>query len=251
MPCCGGERDDLLDRLQGADLVVGPHHRDQRRPTPGRARQPRAARRRRAARLSSTGSSSTSASSASRSQCSGSSTAWCSTAVARMRVRRGSSAQPRPVDALDREVVGLGAAGGEHHLARAAVERLRDRLAGLLDDPPGVSAGRVQRARVADLEQVRRHRLDRRGHHRRGGGVVEVDRAVGDVHSLPSVRRGRDVPVTAEGGPLPQIRRGYLRSPIVSRHPDGRRGLRRPLSRSGGRSRSPRRGGDRGPPGGS
>ena len=26
----GGERDDLLDRLQGADLVVGPHHRDQR-----------------------------------------------------------------------------------------------------------------------------------------------------------------------------------------------------------------------------
>ena len=82
-----------------------------------------------------------------------------------------------PVDPLDREVVGLGAARGEHHLARPAVQRLRDRLARLLDHPPRVAPGRVQGARVADLEQVRGHRLDGRGHHRRGGGVVEVDRA--------------------------------------------------------------------------
>ena len=46
----GGDRDDLVDRLQRADLVVGPHHRDQRPPTRGRARRPRAARRRRAGR---------------------------------------------------------------------------------------------------------------------------------------------------------------------------------------------------------
>ena len=53
------------------------------------------------------------------SQSSGSRTAWCSIAVDRMRVRRGSSRAARPEDALEREVVGLGAAGGEDHLARA------------------------------------------------------------------------------------------------------------------------------------
>ena len=119
------------------------------RPSRGRARPRRAALRRRAGPAASTGSSSTSAPSASASQCSGSSTAWCSTAVLRMRVRRGSCGAPGPEDALDREVVGLGAAGGEHDLAGAAVERLRDGLAGLLDDPAGVPAGGVQRAGVA------------------------------------------------------------------------------------------------------
>ena len=46
----------------------------------------------------------------------------------------------RPEQALDGEVVGLGAAGGEHHLARPAAQRPGDRLARLLDDPPGVAA---------------------------------------------------------------------------------------------------------------
>ena len=46
-----------------------------------------------------------------------------------------------------REVVGLGAAGGEHDLARAAAERARDRLPRLLDDPASLAPGAVQRAR--------------------------------------------------------------------------------------------------------
>ena len=85
-----------------ADLVVGPHHRDQRDATPGRARRPRAGRRGRAGRGASTGSSSTSAPSCRPSQCSASSTAWCSTGVARIRARRGSAsrrAQKRPLTA--------------------------------------------------------------------------------------------------------------------------------------------------------
>ena len=57
----------------------------------------------------------------------------------------------RPEDALEREVVGLGAAGGEHHLAGPAAERPRDGLAGLLDDPAGGPSGGVQRGRVADV----------------------------------------------------------------------------------------------------
>ena len=48
----------------------------------------------------------------------------------------------RPEEALDREVVGLGAAGGEHDLAGPGAERRGDRLAGLLDDPPGTAARR-------------------------------------------------------------------------------------------------------------
>lgn len=42
-----------------------------------------------------------------------------------------------PVQALDGEVVGLGAAGGENDLAGAGTERLGERLAGLLDRTPG------------------------------------------------------------------------------------------------------------------
>ena len=87
------QRGDLGDRLHGADLVVGPHHRDERdllgvvvelglergerRGGPARRR----------------GASATSAPSASPSHSTGSSTAWCSTAVASTRVRRGSSAR--------------------------------------------------------------------------------------------------------------------------------------------------------------
>jgi hypothetical protein len=71
-----------------------------------------------------------------------------------MRVRRGSSAQAGPVDALDREVVGLGAAGGEDHLAGPAAQRLRDRLAGLLDRPGARAVPTRAGARVADLEEM-------------------------------------------------------------------------------------------------
>jgi hypothetical protein len=50
-----------------------------------------------------------------------------------------------PVEALDREVVGFGAAAGEDDLAGAGAEDLGDLLAGLLDDAAGTAAGVVER----------------------------------------------------------------------------------------------------------
>ena len=155
MPCARGDRDDLVDRLERADLVVGEHHRDQRdrlrvaldggpqrvdvEPGPlvdGQQLHLGALVLRPASR-------------------SGSSTAWCSIArredagAARIGVATG------PVDALDREVVGLGAARGEDDLARPAVERLGDPLARLLHDA-GARCGRRRAASWGCRRRARR-----------------------------------------------------------------------------------------------
>ena len=71
-----------------------------------------------------------------------SSTAWCSTALASTRRRRRVGGPAGPEDALDREVVALGAAAGEDHLGRPGAERGGDPLAGLLDQAPGPPARR-------------------------------------------------------------------------------------------------------------
>ena len=55
-------------------------------------------------------------------------------------VRRGVGVPAGPVEPLDREVVGLGAAGGEDDLAGRAPSAGGERLAGLLDDPAGPAA---------------------------------------------------------------------------------------------------------------
>jgi len=183
------EGDDLLDRLERADLVVGPHHRDQRD----------------ACRVALDGG-------AQRVEVEATEPVHgqqldVGAVLGRQPVQRvqdgvvldGGREDPGatrvrgttcPEDPLEGQVVGLGAAGGEHHLTRPAVQRLRDRLPRLLDHPAGVPPGRVQRARVADVVQVLGHRLDRRRHHRRGGGVVEIDGLSGRAHSRPSLRRG-------------------------------------------------------------
>lgn len=51
---------------------------------------------------------------------------------------------PGPVEALDGEVVGLRAARGEDHLARAGAECLGEGLAGLLDGTAGTAAGGME-----------------------------------------------------------------------------------------------------------
>ena len=89
----------------------------------------------------------------------------------------GVVAPPRPEQALGREVVGLGAAGGEHDLARPAAQRTRDPLAGLLHDAPGVAPRGVQRGGVADPQQLLAHRRDGLREHRGRGGMVEVGAA--------------------------------------------------------------------------
>ena len=61
-----------------------------------------------------------------------------------------------PEDALDREVVALGAAAGEDHLVRPGADGRGDPLPRLLDQPAGPPAGRVQRRRVAPVALRRR-----------------------------------------------------------------------------------------------
>ena len=174
MPCAAASATTSSTGWSGADLVVGPHHRDQRHRARvaldrgGAARRRRAGPRRRRA-----------AARPRRPRCraasaSGSSTAWCSTAVVRMRVRRWSSAsraQWMPLSArlsasVPPEVNTT--SPGRQFSACAMVSRDSSTTRRAL------RPGRVQRARVADLAQVRGHRVDRRGHHRRGRGVVEV-----------------------------------------------------------------------------
>ena len=173
--------DHLGDRLQRADLVVGPHHRDQGHAArvaldggPQRADVEAAARGRPAAARRS-------APSCSASQCSASSTAWCSTAEDRIRVRRGSAsrrAQNSPLtarlsDSVPPEVKTT--SPGRAPSARGDASRGTPRRRGARPGP--ARAGR-RRCRPGELLG---HRRDRLGEHRRGGRVVEVDGGAGGL----------------------------------------------------------------------
>ena len=136
MPVLGRDRRDLLDRLQRADLVVGHHQRDERhRRRVLLDRRPDLVGPHPAERVDGQ-------------------PLQLGALVLRQpdgRVQYGVVLdpaeqdppparvllEPGPPQALQREIVGLGPAGGEHHLARQRAERLRDRLPGLLDGPPG------------------------------------------------------------------------------------------------------------------
>ena len=122
----------------------------------------------------STGSHSTRAPSWSASQCTVSSTAWCSTGLTSTRRRAGLGGPARPVQALDGQVVRLGATRGQHHLARARAEGGGERLAALLDGAAGPPSGGVQRGGVAGDAELFAHHPHRGGVHGRGGGVIEV-----------------------------------------------------------------------------
>ncbi len=113
-------------------------------------------------------------------------------------------------EALDREVVGLGATGGEQHLGGPRAQRLGDRLAGLLDHPARTTAGGVQRGGVAHDRHLGRHRLDHLRQHGRGGRVVEVDGGSGHRTSLGAAlsrarraTRARGAPAAAPGAATP------------------------------------------------
>ena len=167
--------DDLGERLQRADLVVGPHHAHQRDALGSRSMAGRNCRAS-ALRTCVTGSSSTSAPSWSASHCSGSSTAWCSMAADQHAGPPRVRVAPGPVDALEREVVGLGAAGGEDDLAGARADALGDGLAGLLDTRRarcGPTRAARRRCRCAGARSVitAEHLVVHRGRRR----VVEVD----------------------------------------------------------------------------
>ena len=155
-PVVPGDVGESTDRLNGAHLVVGPHRGGEgdiagvavERLAQGVRVDP-------AVRVD--GRYSTRAPSWSPSQLTASRTAWCSTALATTRVRAGSGAAG-PVQPLDGEVVGLGAAGGKDDLAGPGAERLGDCLAGLLDGAPGGGRRRAgwRRCRCAQLRGQRR-----------------------------------------------------------------------------------------------
>ena len=83
-----------------------------------------------------------------------------------------------PVDALDREVVRLGAAGGENNLGGVRSNSAGDAFAGVLDGGAGITSGSVQGGGVAAVAHLFDHGVDGCGQYVGGGGVVEVDAAV-------------------------------------------------------------------------
>ncbi len=93
---------------------------------------------------------------------------------------------PGPVQTLDRQVVRLGAAAGEHDLARPRAIGPRDALARLFHDPAGRPASLMQRRWVSGPPQLSDHRLDGLGEHRGCRSMVKVDGGA-LRHSGPSV----------------------------------------------------------------
>ena len=95
-------------------------------------------------------------------------------------VRAGPGVPLREGDALDCGVDALRPARGEHDLLGPRAEHGGDRLARAGQRLRRGAPARVVRRGVAEvLREQRQHRLERLGPHRRGGGRVEVDAAVG------------------------------------------------------------------------
>jgi hypothetical protein len=83
--------------------------------------------------------------------------------------------QPRPAAAADRQRIGLGAAGREHHLLRRSVEQRRDLPPRGLHPAACGPARRVHRGRVSDRLRRLGHGVQGRRPDRGGSVVVEVD----------------------------------------------------------------------------
>ena len=91
------------------------------------------------------------------------------------------SARPAgPGGTLQREVVGLGAAAGEHDLAGIRADRPREPLVGIVERLPGDAAERVRGRRIAEgAAEEGQHRLERLGAQGRGRRMIEIDRHCG------------------------------------------------------------------------
>ena len=164
------DRGELGDRLNRADLVVRVHHRDERRVV---GRSPRAAdraRRRRSDRPAA-------ASCASRgapAPCSVLSTASCSMRAGDQVTAAGRL--ERLGGAADREVVGLGAAAGEHDLRRVGADQRRDRRSRVVERRLGLLAEVMHARRVAEHVARRGGRPRRRPRARAGSSRCSQSR---------------------------------------------------------------------------
>ena len=95
-------------------------------------------------------------------------------------------------------VVALGTATREHDLAGSAPDDRRHRVARLVDRPARLAGEAVRARRVGvRVGEVRQHRLDRLGAHRRGRGMIQVGDPVG--RRIRARRRHR---YEATGGPI-------------------------------------------------
>jgi hypothetical protein len=93
------------------------------------------------------------------------------------------SARPRARNTLDRQVVRLCAAGGEHDLVRRDAEKARDALAGNVDALTSLPPEAVYARRISEpLREVRQHRRQNLRMHRRRCVVVEIDASHGVPH---------------------------------------------------------------------
>ena len=155
----------------------------------------------------STGSQLTSAPSCATSHSTASSTAWCSIALTRCAGAAWIARPPSPEDALDRQVVGLGAAGGEDHLGRPGADAVGD-CSRASSTCRRARRPAVQRRGVADLAHAPQHGRDGLGQHRRRRSVIEVRHrrpalrpcAVAPAQSVCGARRlarGPSTPMTA------------------------------------------------------
>ncbi len=105
--------------------------------------------------------------------------------------------------AEDRRVVALGSATGEHDLVRADPEHVGHVVARLVDRSTGLAGEAMGSGWVGvHAGEVRQHRLDGFGPHRRGRRVVEVDERVGHRSRLCTTRPpgGPGIPGPAHGG---------------------------------------------------
>ena len=211
-PCSWATAASSRDRVDGADLVVGPHHRRPARPlgavgerrraasrgAPGPRRRPAAGRPRAPS-------------------CSASHSTRVQHGVVLDRrdqhAARGAGrrAPARQYSALDGEVVALGAAGGEARPRTAGADRARRCVSrDSSTTPPGPPAGGVQRRRVAGPAAARR------------SSPSTASGSIGVVAAWSRYRRTRQVYV--------RNREGYARCP----HPPAAPGDR-PRVRVGGR----------------
>jgi hypothetical protein len=169
---------DLGDRLDHADLVVDGHHR---RPT----------------RRLKSGTVESSAGAVDAPRCDRVLDRMEHRVVLDRRAHRDATSGGTP----STEVVGLGAVAGEDDLARIDPQQRGDQLARLVDRLAGLARSTVRSRRVAEvLGEVRQHRLDRLGSHRRARRVIEVGQLRHPERVGADPQRGGAKPPSSAGG---------------------------------------------------
>ena len=208
-PVRAGQRRELGDGLDRADLVVGVHDADQRRVRAGaRRRGPRAS----PARSASTGTTSTAKPWTRSRYRADSSTAGCSTALIATRSRRGSAARrarAMPLTArLSASVppeVKMTSPGRQPRALARCGAGLRERRGGRL-------AERVVARRVAELaREVGPHGLEHLAADRGGGGGVEEDHGAPQPAAGP--RRSTRLDVSSMSRPRSRAVTLWVRAP--------------------------------------